>query len=56
VRYAAHLPQTARRQRLQISFYRSPGVKLSVVSSFPSWMMETEDNVIHEEKTAYERV
>ena len=23
----------------------APGVKLSVVSSFPSWMMETEDNV-----------
>ena len=35
---------------------RSPGVKLSVVSSFPSWMMETEDNVSHEETTAYERV
>ena len=33
-----------------------PGVKLSVVSSFPSWMMETEDNVSHEETTAYERV
>ena len=34
----------------------APGVKLSVVSSFPSWMMETEDNVSHEETTAYERV
>ena len=34
----------------------TPGVKLSVVSSFPSWMMETEDHVSHEETTAYERV
>ena len=39
---------------LNIYEYDSPGVKLVVAARSSSWMMESEDNISHEEATVHE--